>query len=286
MPSILNPAYPEGGYIGGYLQAMLHHKQLEQTLTELLLSSERSDADAGSASQQPRTRSSAISDSVLKLRSYSNFLSPNKRPLSGDRISMVSTPSDMLLTQTQLGALVLTLTFLPAQPVIALQWLSHAPLLTWFLATAFCVIALVLRPRDRATDSADVASGQPAKALSPGASVVPPLGLAVSFVLLASLLWSGNGFENASLLAIDASLDVVTLQLFKSRFVNACMALIGQPVAGDAGACFAPLAIASTYLVGFFTCCGGGQERPSASDSRLAWPGNCRSARSRWWRSA
>ncbi|KRB07746.1 patatin-like phospholipase family protein [Lysobacter sp. Root690] len=240
-----------GGYIGGYLQAMLHHQDLDATLTQLLPTSDQASAraqDTEAASAEPGTArtaqaaatakaatpSSAISNSVLKLRSYSNFLSPNKRPLSGDRISIVSTYiSNMLLTQTQLGALILFLAFLPPLLVIALERLASAPLLAWALAMICTVIALISRPREKIVERDNV-SARP-RVLFKGSSVVPPVGLALSFILLASLLWSG---ESARPLKLEV------LGVF-SR-------LTGFPLSAESSY-FAVFAVASTYLLGFFT---------------------------------
>lgn len=233
-----------GGYIGGYLQAMLHRHGLDDTLQNLMpATGGQHEEDAKETVGTSYAKSSAISDSILKLRSYSNFLSPNKRPLSGDRIAIVATyVSNMLLTQIQLGALILALVLLPFLLVWVLQALGKTPLLVWFMAMTATVIALLLRPRKKISKHREDNPESTPQRLFKGSSLIPPIGLATSFLLLSCLVWPlaevgqqfvpGGGHDFMQWLAMVTGVD------YKPEREREL---------------FAAVAISSTYLLGFLT---------------------------------
>ncbi|MEJ2790542.1 MULTISPECIES: hypothetical protein [unclassified Pseudoxanthomonas] len=232
-----------GGYIGGFLQAMLdkHKKDPDPVgvVMESLLGPRQDDA-GGPSHRVGHLESSAASSTVKKLRSYSNFLSPNKRPLSGDRIALITTYlSNMLLTQLQLGALILFLAFLPYALIACLQIAAKAPLLTWLVAVLTIVVALAARPRRSVSPTLEEARSGPFSFM--GASAIPPAGLTLAFILLAGVIWP-----------IPAQIDTPGRTEAIARFMETLSLYLGHPF-DEKEVWFARLALGGAYLVGFLT---------------------------------
>lgn len=169
-----------GGYIGGYLQAMLHRRGLAETL-EKLAPTHRTHAGKGAGC-------SATTDSVRDLRRYSNFLSPNKAALSSDRIALVSAyVSNMLLTIAQLGCLIICASFIPLFVIQALWVASNSAPAIVAIAILCAGTALLVRRRSKY----EGANATPAAASTNSTfRGLPPALLAVTFVLLAVVLWA------------------------------------------------------------------------------------------------
>lgn len=234
-----------GGYIGGFLQALLDKEKNETDpvgdVARMLLGEQRS-SGPGVTTRAAHLESSATSEAVRKLRRYSNFLSPNKRPLSGDRIALVAAYlSNMLLTQLQLLSLVFFLVFVPYLMVRVLQVASYSPIAAWLIAVIVIVIALASRPRRMAAEQHARAGKRPGPLPFAGADIVPPAGLSIGFVLLAGLVWPVAGEDGVGNQAVGA----VDLMAALSRMTG--IKALAEPE------WFAPVAVASAYLIGFVT---------------------------------
>ena len=90
-----------GGYIGGFVQALIRRHGFAQAFATL--------AGSGTATGEgPGARP------IRHLREYSNYLAPRKSPFSGDTLGMAGTyVRNVLLVQAQLCALILALCLLP-----------------------------------------------------------------------------------------------------------------------------------------------------------------------------
>ncbi|MGJ4803428.1 hypothetical protein ACQYVW_09320 [Luteimonas sp. SDU82] len=89
-----------GGYIGGFLQALIRRHGFASAFATL--------AGGGAGTEGPGARP------IRHLREYSNYLAPRKSPFSGDALGMAGTyVRNVLLVQAQLCALILALCLLP-----------------------------------------------------------------------------------------------------------------------------------------------------------------------------
>ncbi|MGH8076295.1 MAG: hypothetical protein ACREPE_03075, partial [Lysobacter sp.] len=182
-----------GGYIGAYLQGMVHRHGLPATVAKLSASTR---GRAGSDVASGRTAPGATSPAVLDLRRFSNFLSPNNAALSADKVSIVSTYlSNTLLTQVQLIALLLLLAFVPVLMYLAASPLSRQPLLAVGLAMLMTLLAMAARQR---TPPGTPGTGTTAAGTGPAIETqrvpalikgTPPVLLVLAFALVALQLW-------------------------------------------------------------------------------------------------
>lgn len=105
-----------GGYIGGFLQALIRRQGFASAFTALgatrtqATTDDTGDDDADDMAIRP----APMRPELRHLREYSNYLSPRKSPLSGDTLGLVGTyVRNVVLIQVQLCALILALTLLP-----------------------------------------------------------------------------------------------------------------------------------------------------------------------------
>jgi hypothetical protein len=128
-----------GGYIGAFVQGLLHRHGVERTVE--VLSSSVTDAVGKNASadgfdpQRP----------IRHLREYSNYLSPRKSALSGDTMGMLGTyVRNVLLIQVQLVALLVAACLTPLVLYRLVGILSGYPRIAIWTAAALCLVAGLL----------------------------------------------------------------------------------------------------------------------------------------------
>ncbi len=123
-----------GGYIGGFLQALVRRHGFDAAFAALAA------GGGGDAGDGAGTRP------VRHLREYSNYLAPRKSPFSGDTLGMAGTyVRNVLLVQTQLCALILALCLLPLLLYAGADALgSRNPTLALSLAGLTGMLAVVL----------------------------------------------------------------------------------------------------------------------------------------------
>ena len=167
-----------GGYAGAFLQGLIRRRGFEGAYG--VLRSSVQDVAQGTAASRERNAATDAQQPIRHLREYSNYLSPRKTTVSGDTLAMLGTYCrNLLLIQTQIFALVLTLSFVPSLvfPWMlrgAARWpfgLFAAAVMTGFSAAA--VFVWVLTPTNGA---ARRASGSPAAATTASRSTVKPMG--------------------------------------------------------------------------------------------------------------
>ena len=96
-----------GGYVGAYLQAMIHKNNVDEAMVKLAPVSDSKDSE-----QKFRKQTGATAEAVLALRKHSNFLSPRNGTFSADRLSMVTGfATNFLFIQLMLIPLLITLSF-------------------------------------------------------------------------------------------------------------------------------------------------------------------------------
>lgn len=183
-----------GGYIGAYLQGLIHRRGIDGAMDELARSRARcARLDDRVPHAEPR---SASGETLRQLRAYSNFLTPDKAVLSADRVSLVTTYlANMLLTQVQIAAALLLLAFVPLLAYTAVARLSTSPWFAWALAALAMFLAFMMRGRTRHRRRKQRArrNNLPPRAPGRGLSLaLAPVLLAASMVCLAALLWGGS----------------------------------------------------------------------------------------------
>lgn len=141
-----------GGYIGGFLQALIHRHGYRRAFEVLGAPPKRASGATGDDAAAPRDPPAAgppmrdPAHPIRHLREYSNYLSPRKSPFSGDTLGMVGTyVRNVLLIQAQLYALILAVTLLPLPLHAALVGVARAqPVLTPSLAGLVGMLAVAL----------------------------------------------------------------------------------------------------------------------------------------------
>lgn len=136
-----------GGYIGGFLQALIHRHGHRKAFEVLGAPPPRASGETDTDADPPHAPPTpGPSHPIRHLREYSNYLSPRKSPFSGDTLGMVGTyVRNVLLIQLQLCALILAVTLLPLVLHLALVGLARAqPVLTPSLAGLVGMLAVAL----------------------------------------------------------------------------------------------------------------------------------------------
>lgn len=234
-----------GGYIGAYLQGLLHRRKLDEVMEEL--AHHRSDNKEDVTLVRGHAEPAQPGDTIRQLRCFSNYLAPNKAGLSTDRVSVASTYlSNMLLTQVQLGAALLLATFVPLFLYIAVAHLATAPWLTWTLALLLTLLAMAMRGLAQDLALAHSMGGE--RYQMPWLlAASPPLLLALTMALLATLLW---GVGDCSI-APDGDCKRWTRLAEFGKDACSIRGLPGKMCSvGKAGG-FQALGVASVYLAGF-----------------------------------
>ena len=126
-----------GGYIGAFVQGLLHRHGFERTL-EVLKSS---------VTDAPRKQDPDFDPQrpIRHLREYSNYLSPRKSALSGDTMGMIGTyVRNVLLIQVQLIALLMAACLTPLVLYRVVAPLCEHAFLTLLVTGLLCLGAGVL----------------------------------------------------------------------------------------------------------------------------------------------
>ena len=126
-----------GGYIGAFVQGLLHRRGLDGTLD--VLKSSVTDAP-------PKHESAADPQRPIRhLREYSNYLSPRKSALSGDTMGMIGTyVRNVLLIQVQLLAVLVAACLLPLVLYWAIVPLCEHPYVALLSTGVLCLAAGML----------------------------------------------------------------------------------------------------------------------------------------------
>ena len=121
-----------GGYIGGFLQALIRRHGFARAFSTL--------AGGGADGEGPGARP------IRHLREYSNYLAPRKSPFSGDTLGLAGTYArNVLLVQAQLCALILALCLLPLLLFVGANALgARNPTLALSLAGLVGMLSVVL----------------------------------------------------------------------------------------------------------------------------------------------
>jgi hypothetical protein len=177
-----------GGYAGAFLQGAIHRFGIDGALRLL--------------EHDPTTGAAPRADRALRhLREYSNYLSPNKSLLSGDTLGMIATyVRNVLLTQSQLLALMLALGVLPLAIHPWLLQLADNPRLAQSLAALCAVLAgaLVAFLSHHAEDQRAPDRTEAPRTIHALTSVVVVLGLALA-AALGALSFLGKPMPEAEL---------------------------------------------------------------------------------------
>lgn len=158
-----------GGYIGGFLQALIVRRGVDNAFNVLkkrLADGNRSQIDEVRLQgltqaqielkqqeiAQKKLAAQRLSDDLLEpirhLRRYSNYLSPRKSPISGDTMGMISTYlRNVLLIQVQLCALLLALSLVPYLIYWGMLQVKLHPLHFSIVALLLCALVAVLLSR-------------------------------------------------------------------------------------------------------------------------------------------
>ncbi|NZA26178.1 hypothetical protein H0E84_07245 [Luteimonas sp. SJ-92] len=103
-----------GGYIGGFLQALIRRRGFAEAFEVLRARLGEPGDTPGLAPDEALRKVARVQRPILHLREYSNYLGPRKSPFSGDTLGMAGTyVRNVLLVQVQLCALILAMCLLP-----------------------------------------------------------------------------------------------------------------------------------------------------------------------------
>ncbi|MDH5821829.1 hypothetical protein QFW77_02310 [Luteimonas sp. RD2P54] len=103
-----------GGYIGGFLQALIRRRGYAEAFAVLRARLGEAGDGTGVTPDQALRAVARVQRPILHLREYSNYLGPRKSPFSGDTLGMAGTyVRNVLLVQVQLCALILAMCLLP-----------------------------------------------------------------------------------------------------------------------------------------------------------------------------
>ena len=248
-----------GGYIGAYLQGLLHRRGVRGALNELDPAHRYKDALSGATRAPEQSRRTTDKraeklpgETIRDLRRFSNYLTPNKAGLSSDRVTMVSTyVSNMLLTQVQLASWLILIMFLPLLVYVAAAWLATDPWMSVSIAMLCVLIAMGMRGLVQYRFEHASVPQQTPGTFAKTARVLPPILIAVAMMSLAMLLWGVDdcGIRDDDLLCRRwTGLTGFAERRYFFRGLTGALPMDPLKPARDA---FQALAMASVYLAAF-----------------------------------